>query len=108
MLADVFHQLQRRSWRELQVFVLVEPESLASCAYIERKLSPQTPVQRPVRHFRRAIGALHCPYRTKPQPQSKVSDSRKCPIKRGCFFLSSIHTGQTRLVDGTSATVGLW
>src|SRR5579859_1846000 len=41
VLADEFHKLQRSAGRELQVFVLIEPERLTGSAHVDGELDPE-------------------------------------------------------------------
>ena len=59
VLPDKFHELECRAGRELQAFEMVEPERLASDAYIDGDLPAQAGVHGHGRHFSCAAGTIH-------------------------------------------------
>lgn len=59
VLADVFHQLQRRSRRKAQVFVAIKPKSLARRTDVNRELVSEAVSQLPIRHLLCAVRADH-------------------------------------------------
>jgi len=56
---DELHQLQSRSWRDLEIFILVEPERLTGHAQVNRNGPPLVAFECHARHIRTAIWTHH-------------------------------------------------
>lgn len=59
VVANILHQLQRRSRSQPKVFVALKPEGLAAGANIHGDLQVEVTRELPIRHGRAAVGAVH-------------------------------------------------